>query len=202
VVKLETETMSLGVVELRGIAIPAEYEPLPEPTEFGDLAPARRLYRAIGQEPTRNRPSSELLIRRIRKGLGLPRINALVDAVNHCSATLALPFGCYDRDRIRGEVVVRLGREGEAFEGVGHRIVHVADRYAACDDEGPFGNPTMDSMRTRITLETRNALVLVYAPADHDLPRLPWVAAVLGAVAGGEVRSFPLHPRDGDLPRV
>jgi DNA/RNA-binding domain of Phe-tRNA-synthetase-like protein len=194
-VKLLAETMSLGVVELSGISIPAEYASLPEPAEFGDLSLARRLYRAIGQEPTRDRPSSELLIRRIRKGLGLPRINALVDAVNHCSATLALPFGCYDRDRIRGEVVVRLGREGEAFEGVGHRPVHVADRYAACDDQGPFGNPTMDSMRTRITPETRNALVLVYAPADHAHPRLPWVAGALLAAVGGVAAGRVLLPK-------
>ena len=59
------------------------------------------------------------------------------------------------------------------------------------DAAGPFGNPTSDSARTMITLETRNALVVVYAPAAYSLARLGEVldasAATLKRFCGGEV---------------
>jgi DNA/RNA-binding domain of Phe-tRNA-synthetase-like protein len=197
--KLQTEHLSLGLVALEGLEIPAEYEPLPEPEETGDIQLARGMYRAIRQDPTRNRPSSEALIRRLRKGQGLPRINALVDAVNHCSAALGLPFGCYDLDAVRGEVRVRLGEEGEGFEGVGRRRVNVGERYCVSDDLGPFGNPTMDSMRTRISEGTRRALIVVFAPPDHPHDRLGWVAETLTAAAGGTARTEVV--KSGDAPR-
>ncbi len=184
-VRLETDAVSLGIVVLRDIAIPVEYPDLPPPAVTGDPAVTRRLYHAIGQDPTRNRPSSEALLRRLKKGLGLPRINALVDAVNHCSVALQLSFGCYDLDRISGSPVLRLGRPGEAYEAVGHRPMNLEGRYALCDDLGPFGNPTMDSQRTRIVPETRNALVVIFAPPDHPHDRLVWVAGVLTTAVSG-----------------
>lgn len=182
---LETEHLCPGLVRLEGITVPGDYEPPAEPEEIGDIGPARAMYRAIRQDPTRNRPSSEALIRRIKRGLGLPRINALVDAVNVCSVRLGLPFGLYDTDRVRGDVVVGVGADGEGYQGVGDRHVNVGGRYRVRDDEGPFGNPTMDSLRTRITEETRNALVVVFAPAGYRHDRLGEVAETLRRVVGG-----------------
>src|SRR5207247_2419780 len=43
---------------------------------------ARKLYRKFGTDPTRTRPSSEALLRRVKKGEPLPRINSLVDVAN------------------------------------------------------------------------------------------------------------------------
>ena len=178
-VRLETDLLTLGLVELTGISIPAEYQPLPPPEPEGEIQVARRLYRAIGIDPTKNRPSSEALLRRLRRGDPLPRINALVDSVNHCSVTLLLPFGCYDLDRVEGDVALRVGREGEWYEGLGKPRVNVGGRYALADDAGPFGNPSMDSRRTMIRPETRQALIVVFSPRDDGLDRLPWVAETL-----------------------
>jgi DNA/RNA-binding domain of Phe-tRNA-synthetase-like protein len=86
-----------------------------------------------------------------------------------------LPFGIYDRARIRGRVTLRLGRDGEAYAGIRKDTVHVAGRLALIDDDGPFGNPTSDSARTMVTSETTDALIVVFAPAALD--------AVLGARA-------------------
>ena len=55
------------------------------------------MYRRIGIDPTKTRPSSEALLRRVRKGDHLPRINTLVDLCNWCSFELQLPYGLYDR---------------------------------------------------------------------------------------------------------
>ena len=161
----ETDLAELGVVVLEGIAMPADYElPGPLPTD-GDRGPARKLYRSLGMDPTRHRPSSEALQRRVAKGKPFPRINALVDGINFCSLNLMLPFGGYDLDKVSGAVVLRVGKEGESYEGIGKPQVNLAGRLTLADDEGPFGNPSADSYRTRITPATKRALVTIFAPA-------------------------------------
>ncbi|MFQ5844279.1 MAG: B3/4 domain-containing protein [Planctomycetota bacterium] len=193
-ISLDTDQVALGVVELDAIEIP-ESAPAsrPRPLPGTDLQDARRLYRAVGLDPTRTRPSSEALWRRLRRGEPLPRINALVDVVNFCSVSLLLPFGAYDAGRIEGDVVLRLGREGEGYEGIGKPRVNLSGRYALCDARGPFGNPTSDSKRTRITPGTRRALVTIFAPRDHPLDRVEWVAAALRARVGGRVATQVLR---------
>lgn len=181
----ETDRVALGIVRIEGAALPEDYE-LPGPLPLdGDRTPARRLYRAIGVDPTRTRPSSEALQRRLSKGKPFPRINALVDGINYCSLALMLPFGGYDADAIDGDVSLRLGREGEGYEGIGKPWVNVAGRYTLADARGPFGNPTSDSFRTRITRDTTRALVTIFAPAGDALERLDWVADMLTGLVGG-----------------
>ncbi len=126
----------------------------------------RRMYRKIGLDPTRTRPSSEALVRRVRRGEALPRINTLVDVCNWCSLELQLPYGLYDLDRIEGDVELRLGRPGEEYAGIRKDVVHVEGRLVTADGRGAFGNPTSDSARTMVTTTTRRALVVIFAPRD------------------------------------
>ena len=137
-----------------------------------DTATVRAMYKRIGLDPTKHRPSSEALLRRVLKGGALPRINTMVDVVNWCSAEFQLPYGLYDASFICGDVILRLGRDGEEYAGIRKDVVHVAGRIAIADDEGPFGNPTSDSARTMVTTETTNALVVVYAPAQLAVSQL------------------------------
>jgi DNA/RNA-binding domain of Phe-tRNA-synthetase-like protein len=129
-------------------------------------AAVRSMYKRAGIDPTKTRPSSEALLRRVRRGDELPRINSLVDVINWCSLETQLPFGLYDLDRIRGGVTLRLGGDGEEYAGIRKDVVHVAGRLTLADDEGPFGNPTSDSARTMVTTATTRALVVVFAPAS------------------------------------
>jgi DNA/RNA-binding domain of Phe-tRNA-synthetase-like protein len=124
----------------------------------------RSMYKAVGLDPTKVRPSSEALLRRVRRGEPLPRINTAVDVVNWCSMESQLPFGLYDADRIVGGVVLRLGDDGEAYPGIRKDLVHVAGRLTVADDAGPFGNPTSDSARTMVTVATRRVFVVIFAP--------------------------------------
>src|SRR5262245_39082120 len=94
----------------------------------------RTMYRRVHLDPTKTRPSSEALLRRIRKGDELPRINGLVDVINWCSLESQLPFGLYDREHIRGAVVLRLGRPGEQYAGIRKDVVHVDGRLTLADD--------------------------------------------------------------------
>ena len=133
--------------------------------EAADVTAAvRTMYRRVGLDPTKTRPSSEALLRRVRKGDALPRINSLVDIVNWCSLESQLPFGLYDRAHIHGPVWMRLGREGEEYPGIRKDAVHVSGRLTLADDEGPFGNPTSDSARTMVTPATTSALIVIFAP--------------------------------------
>jgi len=141
-------------------------------SEVPGAADARSLYKALGIDPTKTRPSNEALLRRALKGETLYRINTLVDALNLVSLRTQLPFGLYDLDRVRPPVVLRKGAVGEGYEGIRKGFVSVEARPVLVDAEGAFGNPTSDSARTMITLQTRKALVVVYAPAGYNLGRL------------------------------
>jgi DNA/RNA-binding domain of Phe-tRNA-synthetase-like protein len=129
-------------------------------------ADARTLYKALGLDPTKTRPSSEALLRRALKGEPLYRISTLVDALNLTSLREQLPFGLYDLDHVVPPVVLRLGGPGEGYEGIRKGFVSVEGRPVLVDTQGPFGNPTSDSARTMIRLGTRRALVTCYAPAS------------------------------------
>ncbi|HQZ39714.1 MAG TPA: phenylalanine--tRNA ligase beta subunit-related protein [Vicinamibacterales bacterium] len=150
---------------------------------FPPEAPAavRTMYKRVGIDPTKTRPSSEALLRRIRKGGAIPRINAMVDVINWCSVEFQLPYGLYDRARMRGAVTLRLGSEGEEYAGIRKDTVHVAGRITVADEEGPFGNPTSDSARTMVTPATVDALVMIYAPAATPSARLTQVLDATGA---------------------
>ena len=137
-----------------------------------EVAAVRTMYKRVGLDPTKTRPSSEALLRRVRKGDTLPRINSMVDVCNWCSLEFQLPYGLYDASKIEGDVELRLGREGESYAGIRKDDVHVGGRMTLADRRGPFGNPTSDSARTMVTTGTTRALLVVFAPRDVDAPRL------------------------------
>ena len=129
-------------------------------------ASVRSMYTRVGIDPTKTRPSSEALLRRVRRGDELPRVNSLVDVINWCSLETQLPYGVYDLDKIQGDVTLRLGREGEEYAGIRKDAVHVSGRLTLADDAGPFGNPTSDSARTMVTTDCTRALVVIFCPAS------------------------------------
>lgn len=136
------------------------------PSEEEIISHVRRMYRRIGWEPTRYRPSSEALVRRILKGKGLYRINNLVDYGNIVSARFHLPMGLYDFEKIRGKAVFDVGRSGESYQGISKELIHAEGKLILRDDEGIFGNPTADSLRTAITGQTRFALAVFFCPPE------------------------------------
>src|SRR6185295_2637280 len=143
-----------------------------------EVTAVRTMYKRVGLDPTKTRPSSEALLRRVRKGDPLPRVNSMVDVCNWCSLEFQLPYGLYDAAHIQGDVVLRVGAEGESYPGIRKDDVNVAGRITLADALGPFGNPTSDSARTMITTSTTRALVVVYAPQQIDSKRLEHVLDV------------------------
>jgi DNA/RNA-binding domain of Phe-tRNA-synthetase-like protein len=171
-----------GVLTFEGLTVTA-YDPrMDAPLSAAEAAvrvhppdesvAVRGMYRRTGLDPTKRRPSSEALLRRVRKGEGLPRINSLVDICNWCSLEFQLPYGLYDLDRIAGDVMLRLGADGESYPGIRKDEVHVGGRIVLADARGPFGNPSSDSARTMVNAGATRALMIVFAPAEVPLPRI------------------------------
>lgn len=146
-----------------------------------EVSSVRTMYKRVGIDPTRTRPSSEALLRRVRRGEPFPRVNTMVDVCNWCSLEFQLPYGVYDAGRIVGQTVtIRLGAEGEAYPGIRKDEVHVGGRIVVADTTGPFGNPTSDSARTMITVATTRALLVVFAPPEVGAARLVQVLDTTG----------------------
>jgi DNA/RNA-binding domain of Phe-tRNA-synthetase-like protein len=174
--------LALGVLEAEGVSS----DPLPpvfheertstierwvasyggrQPADVPGVAETRALFHRLDIDPTKHRPSSEALLRRVLQGKGLPDVIPVVDVCNLCSLEHQLPLGLYDRDRLKGEIQVRMGREGESYEGIRKQRVNLDHRLLLADDGGPFGAPTSDSARTSVTTSTRNVLVVLFCPA-------------------------------------
>jgi DNA/RNA-binding domain of Phe-tRNA-synthetase-like protein len=186
----EADEALAAEVERYGAELRARHAGAPS-AEVPGAADARTLYKQLGLDPTKTRPSSEALLRRVLKGEPLYRINTLVDALNLCSLRAQLPFGLYDLAHVEGPVVLRRGTAGESYEGIRKGAVNVEGRPVLADAQGAFGNPTSDSARTMVRLETREALVTVYAPAGFARARLERIveesAATLTHFCGGAV---------------
>jgi DNA/RNA-binding domain of Phe-tRNA-synthetase-like protein len=124
----------------------------------------RAMFRAWGVDPSKYRPSSEALLRRVVQGKGLYRVSNLVDIGNLGSIETGWPYGCYDRSRIAPPIVFRHGAPGESYEGVGKRTWHLEARPVLADPQGPFGSPISDSTRSMIAEGAQEVLLVIYAP--------------------------------------
>ena len=134
----------------------------------------RAMFRAWGIDPSKYRPSSEALRRRIVLGKGLYRVSNVVDIGNLGSIETGWPYGLYDASQIVGPIAVRHGLTGEVYEGIGKRIWHLAGRPVLADANGAFGSPISDSTRTMVTDSVTEILAVIYAPAsapDHSIQR-------------------------------
>jgi DNA/RNA-binding domain of Phe-tRNA-synthetase-like protein len=186
-----------GALAAAEAAVREDFRLKPDATDGGGVRlqaeEVRTMYKRVGLDPTKRRPSSEALLRRVRKGDPLPRINSMVDVCNWCSLEFQLPYGLYDTAAIDGDVVLRLGREGESYAGIRKDDVHVGGRITLADGLGPFGNPTSDSARTMVTPATTSALLVVFAPHELDTARLRHVLDVTAArmheFTGGTARA-------------
>lgn len=121
----------------------------------------REAYKKFGKAPSRYRPAAEALLRRIVKGEELYKINTLADLVNLASIYTGYSIGGFDLDKIKGDLVLGIGRAGEPYEGIGRGMLNIENLPVYRDNVGGVGTPTSDNERTKITLETTNFLLLV-----------------------------------------
>lgn len=132
--------------------------------EHPTAAALRALFRAAGCDPTRYRPSSEALLRRVLKGDSLPAIHPLVDLNNALSMALAVPACVTAWGRIAPPVTLRAGHPGEEMASL-RGPFPLAGKPLLADADGPFGTPITDHERVKVTADARRALLVAYLPA-------------------------------------
>lgn len=167
--------------------------------EIPQIAALRKAYRTLGKDPTRYRGSQEALIRRVLKGKGLYRINTVVDLNNLLSMECRHSIGMFDAAKIDGPVLIRAGRPGETYYGIGRDLLNVEGLPLLTDNQGPFGSPTSDSERTKVTLETTStfATILSFTGREHLAGQCRRLTDLLTRYAGARperIRTAMLSP--------
>lgn len=130
--------------------------------EQPSIAATRHVYKACGKDPSRYRPASEQLIRRMLQGKELYQIDTLVDLVNLASIAYGYSIGGFDADKFVGNTLtLGIGKEGEPYEGIGRGMLNIAGLPVYRDAQGGVGTPTSDNERTKMTLQTTHLVVLI-----------------------------------------
>jgi DNA/RNA-binding domain of Phe-tRNA-synthetase-like protein len=150
------------------------------------IGAVRAMFRRWGMDPSKYRPSSEALLRRVVQGKGLYNVSNVVDLSNLGSIETGWPYGVYNRAAISGEICLRLGAPGEKYEGIGRRLWHLEGRPVLADAAGPFGSPISDSTRTQVCEGVSEILTVIYAPAAAP-------DAALRAAAEKQARRLIVH---------
>ena len=124
----------------------------------------RNFFWRLGIDPTKNRPASEALLRRILRGKGLPRVNNVVDAYNLASVETLVTMSAYDLSMVKPPLTVRFSREGEEVTLIGgRRRVLKGGELVLADKLGVLCVYVHgDVERAKVTWETRDVLLVGY----------------------------------------
>ena len=140
--------------------------------QVSGIAATRRVYRICGKDPSRYRPASEALIRRLLLGKSLYQVNTLVDLINLASIAYGYSIGGFDANQFVGDTLtLGVGRKDEPYEGIGRGIINIEGLPVYRDAIGGVGTPTSDHERTKILPTTSHLVVLIngYDGNENDV---------------------------------
>jgi len=129
--------------------------------------PRVRAYRdffwRLGIDPTKVRPASEALVRKVVRGRPLPAINTAVDALNVASIETNVAFAAFDMGLLRGDLTLRYAARGERFLGIGMGApITLEGRELVIDDTSALVAvyPYRDADATKLTTRTTACMLL------------------------------------------
>ena len=157
-----------GLGDLRARVTAEARERFSEPAAIAahpPVAAMRKLFRGAGCDPTRYRPASEALLRRLVKGAELPAIHPLVDVNNCLSASLAVPCCVMKEGSLGTSLVYRAGRKGESYESL-RGPFNAEAKPLLVDEIGPIDTPITGSERVKVQSDTEKAWLVAYLPSD------------------------------------
>jgi DNA/RNA-binding domain of Phe-tRNA-synthetase-like protein len=134
-------------------------------SEHPTVQSVRSLFRNAGCDPTRHRPSSEALARRVAKGEPLPAILPVVDLNNVWSVELLVPCCVINPTKVSGTFTLRRGQSGEVMESL-RGSLNLEGKPVLADDRGPFGTPITDSERVKVTKAAGTFWLVAYLPQN------------------------------------
>ena len=167
-----------GLADLRARVVCGVRERFPDPAAIAahpPVAAMRKLFRAAGCDPTRYRPASEALLRRLVKGAELPAIQPLVDANNCLSAELAVPCCVMAEGSLGTSLVFRSGREGESYDSL-RGPFNAEAKPLLVDELGPIDTPITGSERVKVQADTERCWLVAYLPKDAVSGEEAWSA--------------------------
>jgi len=126
-----------------------------------EIEATRRIYKILGKDPNRYRPSAEALCRRIVRGIPIYKVSTLVDIINLVSIRSGFSIGGFDIDKVQGNIELGVGTNNDEFEAIGRGILNVEGLPLYRDEVGGIGTPTSDNERTKITDNTTHLLMII-----------------------------------------
>lgn len=130
------------------------------------IAKWRQVYSSFGSKPSDYRSSVEALIRSVLNGRAIRHINKLVDIYNYISLKHAVPAGGEDLDKVEGDISLKFADGGETFVPLNSTITESPYKGEVVYCDG--GSNVLcrrwnwrESDRTKLTEETKNAVVVV-----------------------------------------
>ncbi|EGA89771.1 hypothetical protein GPDM_08905 [Planococcus donghaensis MPA1U2] len=165
-----------------------------EITDFPGLLEWQLIWKALGSDPSRYRPSAEALYRRIKKQNYLAAINSAVDMNSFLSLQYEIPLGLYDADKVEGDIEIAVGTSTDRYEGLNNRINTLTGILVSKDAQGAFGSPYVDSKRTAVTEQTKNAVHIFYLrpsmAKDTALQLLTAASNMFTTINGGDAEIY------------
>ncbi len=163
-------------------------------TDIQGIAEWRGIFKQVGTDPNRYRPSVEAIYRRIQKRNFLHSIHSAADLNNFFSMQYEIPIGIYDTDKMNGKIEIRVGQPSDKYMGINGREISMKDKILTGDETGAFGSPYVDSERTAVTTKTKNAIQIVYLkpslPNESSEKLISSLGAMFTQVHGGTAEPF------------
>jgi DNA/RNA-binding domain of Phe-tRNA-synthetase-like protein len=172
--------ISIGIAEIRGVRQKESSEISKEIAEVEEeikrkyridevkdlriIRMQRDFFWRMGDDPTKVRPASEALLRRILLNKGLPRISPIVDAYNLASVKTLLTFSSFDLERIASPLSVRFSKDGEAVTLIGNRRKELTCKEIVLTDSAKILCVYVhgDVEETKVTDSTKDVLLVAY----------------------------------------
>ncbi len=137
------------------------FVPLTEVVKIPKIKVSRDGYKKLGKDPSHTRLACEALLRRVIKGDDLYRLGDIIDLGNVLSIKTMRSVCVVDLDKIEGDVTIRIGTKEDIYYGINRGLINVDKIPLYTDNIGPFGNPTSDTDRTKVTSDTKNILIMI-----------------------------------------
>ena len=147
------------------------FVPLTEVVTIPKIKVSRDGYKKLGKDPSHTRLACEALLRRMIKGFDVYRINDIVDLGNILSIETMRSVCVVDLDKIASDVTIRIGNKDDIYFGINRGQINVDKIPLYTDKIGPFGNPTSDTDRTKVTSSTENILIMIICFNQEDMEK-------------------------------
>lgn len=118
-------------------------------------------YKRLKKDPSHTRPACEALLRRILKYSSIYRLGNVIDVGNLLSLVLLKSVCMVDSDKLIGDVTIRIGSINDEYYGINRGKINVSNLPLYCDEVSPFGNPTSDTLRTAVTINTKKIFIML-----------------------------------------